>query len=290
MVCCVVREEGLIEGSFPVKEAIVCARTREITPVGIAGVELKTFVSEACAATGFSTGIAKFKPGAILPYHTHAFSEAVTVLEGCACVLVEGRVYRLNPQDCVHIPAGVAHRVENHAFDKELVAHWSFATARPTRELIDRTFPVDDRGIGDPKDQDPETIVRYKSESVYELSQGAFFLDLFARRFGAFGICGGHGQFLPGASLPCHIHDFDESITIVKGTAVCLVQGHRYELSGCDTAFIPKGLPHRFLNLSDKEMAMVWVYAGDEPDRRVVDSQYCSGELAWPGPDFTEQA
>jgi len=276
----------LIECSFPVKEAILCARTRQAMPLGIAGVELYTFVSEACGATGFSTGIAKFKPSAFLPYHSHTFSEAITVLQSSARVLVEGRAYRLNPRDSVHIPAGVAHQVENCAFDKELVAHWSFATARPSRELIDRTFPLDDRGSGDPADGDPETIVRYKSELVYELSKGAFFLDLFARRFGARGICGGHGRFLPGASLPCHIHDFDESITIVRGAAVCLVQGHRYELSDNDTAFVPKGLPHRFLNLSDAEMEMVWVYAGDEPDRRMVQSEYCSGELAWRGAEF----
>jgi quercetin dioxygenase-like cupin family protein len=280
------REESLIEGSFSLKEAILRAQTREAIPIGIPGVDLYTFVSEGCGASNFSTGIAKFKPSAFLPYHCHAFSEVITVLHGSARVLVEGRAYRSNPRDSVHIPAGVAHQVENHAFDEELVAHWSFATPRPSRELINRIFPLDDRGTGDPTDGDPETIVRYKSESVYELSKGAFFLDLFARRFGAQGICGGHGRFLPGASLPCHIHDFDESITIVKGTAVCLVQGRRYELSDNDTAFVPKGLPHRFLNLSDAEMAMVWVYAGDEPDRRVVQSEYCSGELAWRGAEF----
>ena len=276
----------MIECVFPFKEAILRAQALEAMPLGIAGVELYTFVSEACGATNFSTGIAKIEPSGFLPYHSHAFSEAITVLRGSARVLVEGRAYRLNPRDSVHIPAGVAHRVENCAADEELVAHWSFATARPSRELIDQTFPVDDRGTGDPTREDPETIVRYKTESIYELSKGAFFLDLFARRFGARGICGGHGRFLPGASLPCHIHDFDESITIVEGAAVCLVQGHRYELSGNDTAFIPKGLPHRFLNLSNAEMAMVWVYAGDEPDRRIVESQYCSGELEWPGSEL----
>jgi quercetin dioxygenase-like cupin family protein len=93
------------------------------------------------------------------------------------------------------------------------------------------------------------------------------------------------GRFEPGASLPCHIHDFDESITITRGRAVCLVQGRRYVLSGCDTAFIPKGIPHRFLNLSDEDMSMIWVYAGSEPDRLIVDAGFCSGEKAWTGAD-----
>jgi quercetin dioxygenase-like cupin family protein len=275
-----------MEMSFPVTEAILLARTREATAMGIAGVELYTFVSEACGATGFSTGIARFGIHAYLPYHLHAFSEAITVLEGRARVLVEGRSYQLNPKDSVHIPSGVAHQVQNDDSSHELVAHWAFATANPTREMIDQDYPIEDRGLGLAAETDPERIVRYQAEAIYELSTGALFLDLFARRLGAIGICGGHGRFLPGASLPCHVHDFDESITIVTGTATCLVQGRRYELSGCDTAFIPKGLPHRFLNLSRKEMSMVWVYAGDEPDRRVVDSEYCSGELTWLGAEL----
>jgi quercetin dioxygenase-like cupin family protein len=93
---------------------------------------------------------------------------------------------------------------------------------------------------------------------------------------------------LPGASLPCHIHDFDESITIVGGSAVCLAQGRRYELGGCDTAFIPRGIPHRFLNQSDGEMAMIWVYAGSEPDRRIVAAEYCSGAVSWPGAELAQ--
>jgi len=271
----------LIEDPFTVRESILSTRGRVAAVSGPAAVELFTYVSEVCGATGFSTGIAKFKPDAHLPYHAHRFSEAVTVIGGRARVVIEGRVYRLGEYDCVHVPTGVVHRVENDNLHEELVCHWAFGTARPTRELIDLQFPIDDRRSGNPLPADPETIVRYESNAIYELSQNAFFLDLFARRFGAVGICGGHGRFLPGASLPCHIHDFDESITIVKGTAVCLVQGKRYELSGCDTAFIPKGLPHRFLNLSSEEMSMIWVYAGSEPDRRIVDSLYCSGEMTW---------
>jgi len=277
--------------SISVEETIVPARGHEAEPDGPAGVELCTFVSERVGAKGFSTGLARFKPQAYLPYHLHRFSESIVVVEGHARVLVEGRAYRLAPVDCVHIPSGVAHRVENGSPEEELVAHCSFGNAMPSREFVDRQFPIEDRGSADPTEADPETIVRYNQGAVYELSTNAYFHDLFAKRFGSVGICGGHGRFYPGASLPCHIHDFDESITIIRGKAVCLVQGRRYELSDCDTAFIPRGIPHRFLNQSDDEMAMVWVYAGDEPDRVIVDAGYCSGELPWAGtsPAFEQQ-
>ncbi|MGC2402065.1 MAG: cupin domain-containing protein [Acidobacteriaceae bacterium] len=245
-------------------------------------VDLHTFVAKVCGATTFSTGIARFRPGGLLPYHLHNFSEAVTVIEGTARVFIEGRAYRLGPRDCVHVPASVAHQVLNENPANNLVAHWAFATAEPVRELSDRTFAVFDRGSSDPLENDPETIIRCKDDAIYELAKGAFFCDLFAHRFGAVGICGGYGRFLPGASLPCHTHDYDESITIVEGNADCLVEGRKYQLSGCDTAFIPRGLPHRFLNDSNEPMAMVWVYAGNEPDRKIIDAGFCSGSLTWP--------
>jgi hypothetical protein len=28
-------------------------------------------------------------------------------------------------------------------------------------------------------------------------------------------------------------------------------------------------------------MAMVWVYAGDEPERTILDAGYCDGTLRW---------
>lgn len=259
------------------KERIISPRSCEPASEGLAGVELRTLVSEACAAIGFSTGTAALAPGASLPYHFHECSEAVTVLHGSARILVEGRAYRLTPRDCIHLPAQIPHSVENGDPAQELLAHWSFATATPARVLTDRIFPLEERGFGNPSAGDPESVVRFEKDSIYEPSGGALFCDLFASRFGAVGICGGYGRFLPGASLPCHFHDYDESITIVEGAATCLVQGRKYELRELETAFVPKGLVHRFLNLSQSEMAMVWVYAGGEPDRKLVDSGHCSG-------------
>lgn len=263
-------------------ESIISASSQHsvITPTG---VELRTSVSEDCGALAFSTGTATFVPGAYLPWHLHEFSEAVTILEGRARVALEGRMYTLNERDCVHVPAGTAHQVENADPNHQMVAHWAFASARPSRTTVDRTFPLDDRGLGQPAKQDPESITRFDQAAVYELSEDAFFTDFFAKRSGSQGICGGYGRFSPGASLPCHIHDFDESITIVKGSALCLVQGRKYELTAYDTAFIRKGVPHRFINRSDTDMAMLWVYAGDEPDRILVDARFCSGDLKWHG-------
>ena len=66
------------------------------------------------------------------------------------------------------------------------------------------------------------------------------------------------------------------------GSAICEVAGRRSTLSDCDTAMVPEGLPHRFLNEFSEPMAMIWVYAGAEPERILVDPGYCVGTLSLP--------
>ena len=77
-----------------------------LTPVEafLPDIALRVQVSGKCHAHGLSTGTATFLPGAELPYHTHDFSEAITVLSGEARVAVCGRVYLLARYDSIHIP------------------------------------------------------------------------------------------------------------------------------------------------------------------------------------------
>ena len=84
---------------------------------------------------------------------------------------------------------------------------------------------------------------------------------------------GGYGLFHPGGRLPAHVHDFDESICIISGTAMCIVEGRRYSMSDCATALQPRGRVHYFINESKVTMEMLWVYAGPRPERIMVDER-----------------
>jgi quercetin dioxygenase-like cupin family protein len=237
------------------------------------GVEVLTLVSSECGSSAISTGLLRIEADSVLPVHEHECSAAFTVLEGVASVSVQEQFHLLRELDSIHIPARAARSIRNGA-SEELVLHWALAEPEPRWNFGTHS----DRSA---TSETAEHVVRGGGSHVYELSPGAHFVDLFAGRYGASGICGGYGRFEPGASLPCHIHSYDESITIVEGRARCLVQGARYELSGYDTAFVPRGRPHRFVNDSDRPMAMVWVYAGDEPERTILDAGYCDGTLRW---------
>jgi putative monooxygenase len=253
------------------------------------GLAIRVFVSAAYGATGFSTGTATFEPRAELPYHYHECSEAIIALEGKGTVLMESRVYELGIFDCIHVPAGVGHAVLNESPNTRLVIHWAFASSQLSQRFVEPPLNLVLRGLGNPEAGEPEYIARFNQAATYELSPGALFRDLFNGSLGSVGICGGYGRFEPGSSLPCHFHQYDESITIVEGTALCLVQGNRYRVGGYDTAFVPVGKPHRFINQTDTAMAMIWVYAGSEPERTMISADYCSGTLVWPGPEGFEK-
>jgi quercetin dioxygenase-like cupin family protein len=267
-------------------EKVVSGRSRSLVQIA-AGVLLRELASEACGVQGMSTGLAIFSPASALPYHRHDVSEAFTVLTGDALAMVEGRTYRMGPLDCLHVPAGVAHSVINLSPKKKLIIHAAFGAVRPRRDFVKDSFvSVDrdmDRNYGLPDEDDPEYMVRISTAMKYKLANGTSFCDLFAGRFGSVGICGGYGEFQPGTGLPCHLHDYDESITIIKGAATCQVMGSRYELSGYGTAMVPSGRPHRFLNESKDVMAMIWVYAGSEPQRALVNARFCNGDWSWKG-------
>lgn len=252
----------------------------EPTPFDWAGIENRIFVSHSCLASGFSTGTYSIPASNGLAFHSRDVSEALTVLAGEAYLTVEDRQYKLQPFDSAHIPANIPHSLRNASGNASLLVHWAIATEQPSFRLCDSSDNQTQR-LENSSPENPEHISRFDSCEIYELSPGAHFRDLFSGRIGSVGICGGYGRFQPGASLPCHFHEYDESITIVEGDAECLVQGKRYQLSNYDTAFVPVGKPHRFINQSNKPMAMIWVYAGSDPERTLVNADYCNGLLPW---------
>jgi 2-dehydro-3-deoxyglucarate aldolase/4-hydroxy-2-oxoheptanedioate aldolase len=248
---------------------------RDAQPVEIErGVLFRPLVGAHNQARNLTTGIVTFGPGTELPYHTHPFAEAVTLLQGEAAVAVEGRRYPLGPLDNMMVPRETAHAAINLSKNKPAVFHIAMATTAPTRTLVRRTFDTVDMADGAARTV-PERVNRHDGTAWYEPSPRAKFQDFFNRELACPEMSGGYGIFEPGGRLPCHVHDFDESICIIQGTATCVVEGKRYTLSGNATALVPRGRCHYFINETRQPMAMVWVYAGPMPERLVMNERCC---------------
>lgn len=115
-------------------------------------------------------------------------------------------------------------------------------------------------------------IVRGDLEAFgHEMEPGVLNRELVTHRIGAEHLTSGVARFAPGAGLPLHTHEVEESVTIIAGEAVCEVAGRFYRLQPYDTSFVPAGVPHRFYNPSTTEpMMMAYAYAGAKVGRKVL--------------------
>ena len=245
------------------------------SPVELApGVTLDCLVGKHNGARNLTTGLVTFEPKAKLPYHTHLVSEAITVLSGTAVVAVEGREYSLGLLDTIVIPRGLAHAAWNTSDKERDVVHVALASDTPSRELISTPFERHAMPNESTQVSGKERVTLFKTAARSEAGPGTSFIDHFNKDLmPGLEMSGGYGLFQPGGRLPAHFHDFDESICIIEGTAVCIVEGRRYQQSGCNTALQPRGRVHYFINESKKPMAMIWVYAGPMPERVIVDER-----------------
>lgn len=117
-------------------------------------------------------------------------------------------------------------------------------------------------------------ISKYADIEPFELDTGVMFHEMMMREMGPKTIIVGLATFEPGASLPCHIHNVEESVTILEGIAYCDVEGVRTALAPYDTSFIPAGIPHRFVNRSHTDkLVILWAYSQINISLRQVDVQ-----------------
>jgi len=242
------------------------------------GVDLCPLVGPHNGARNLFTGLLTLAPGATYLFYARPCTEVLLLLNGQVAADVEDRRYRLGNFDALTVPARLPRRLVNLSAMRSALVHISIAAAAPEQSWVNGRFTPVEQPASVTGKSGAERICRTDPALRYELAPRAHFQDLFSAERGAQGICGGYGTFEPGSRLPCHRHAFDESITIVKGTATCVVEGRRHELSGNATALVPQGLCHYFINLTLEPMAMVWVYAGDKPDRIVMDESFCHPE------------
>ena len=157
------------------------------------------------------------------------------------------------------------------------------ASATPDRELVTTFFPKRKMPEVTATRPNAERVTYVKKAERYVPGPNTGFIDYCnATLVPAMEMSGGFGVFEPGGRLPAHLHDFDESICIVNGAATCVVEGRRHALDNLGTALQPRGRVHYFINESNAPMAMLWFYAGPQPERLVVD-EACAVDpgVAW---------
>jgi HTH-type transcriptional repressor of puuD len=82
----------------------------------------------------------------------------------------------------------------------------------------------------------------------------------------------GTTEFDPGASLPLHSHNCEESVVILEGEAAFEVDGEVIEMEAGDTTWVPAGVVHRFFNRGTGPMRILWIYGMVTANRTIAET------------------
>jgi quercetin dioxygenase-like cupin family protein len=115
------------------------------------------------------------------------------------------------------------------------------------------------------------TILRPAEITARQRGGGARTIPMVSQQVGTKDFLNGITIFGPGAAIPAHFHNCDESVLTLRGSAVAHIDGQTYPVTAGDTSFIPAGIPHYFQNASDtEELHIFWTYASIDADRTIA--------------------
>jgi putative monooxygenase len=114
-------------------------------------------------------------------------------------------------------------------------------------------------------------VLRPSERPMADRGGGARTIPLVTPATGSTQILNGITIFDPGAAIGQHFHNCEESVMVLEGDAVAVLDGVEHRLQPGDTTWIPANLPHHFRNASsEKPMRILWIYASIEATRTLV--------------------
>jgi len=76
----------------------------------------------------------------------------------------------------------------------------------------------------------------------------------------------------PGAAVPLHFHNCEETVVVLEGQAQAEIAGVAHPVGPGETTWIPAGVHHRFRNPTGARVRIFWTYASLDADRTLVES------------------
>lgn len=98
-------------------------------------------------------------------------------------------------------------------------------------------------------------------------------IPLVTRKIGSTGLINGITIIAPGAAVPMHSHNCEESVMVLSGHGWVEIDGVDHEVRPGDTTFLPANIPHCFKNASEvEEMRILWIYATIDATRTLIET------------------
>jgi len=95
---------------------------------------------------------------------------------------------------------------------------------------------------------------------------------LVRRELGDVGFLSGMTEFDPGARLPFHFHNCDESVVVLDGEALFETADGATVIGKHAATWIGAGLVHRFANPNAEPLTILWIYGSPDATRALAES------------------
>jgi quercetin dioxygenase-like cupin family protein len=114
-------------------------------------------------------------------------------------------------------------------------------------------------------------VLRIDRLETVDRGGGACTTPMVTSAIGSTSMLNGVTAFAPGASIPMHAHNCEESVLVLEGDCIAVMDGVEHRLEPLDATFIPAGIPHRFINASENLPARIfWTYASIDATRTMM--------------------
>ncbi len=114
-------------------------------------------------------------------------------------------------------------------------------------------------------------VLRPSEIKSHDRGGGARTTPLVSPAIGAQGFINGITEFAPGAAIPFHSHNCEESVVLLEGEAVLDIDGRELPVRPFETTWIPPNVSHRFRNLSaTAPLKILWIYASPQATRTLT--------------------
>ena len=117
---------------------------------------------------------------------------------------------------------------------------------------------------------DPRVIRREEVDSV-QRAPGVSVASSVTKEVGATEISSGITTFQAGTSSTTHYHNAEESVIVIEGEGILMINGEENHVRQSDAAFITPGTDHRLINTGEVPFKIAWSYATVDVTRTLVD-------------------
>ncbi len=114
-------------------------------------------------------------------------------------------------------------------------------------------------------------VIKHSSVVQDESAPGVTSARMVTEAVGAIHISSGITTFAPGVSNGTHFHNAEESVIVVEGEGILVLNGEQHHLKPYDAAFVTPGTHHSFINTGDVPFRISWAYATVNVSRTFVE-------------------